>query len=68
MQSTSGVAEAEPSSKKRKISESLPERPNITKIKATSNGQYAVIVTAEDKAIRVFAISPDGRLNHLSKR
>jgi hypothetical protein len=42
--------------------------PNIIKVKATPSGEYMVVITAEDKAIRVFELSAEGQLNHLSKR
>lgn len=58
----------EPDSTKRQVSESPEELPNITKIKTTSDGQHVVIVTAEDKVVRVFEISSDGQLNLLSQR
>jgi hypothetical protein len=46
----------------------LQELPNITEVKTTSDGQYAVITTAEDKTVRVFAVSSDGQLDLISRR
>ncbi|KAF2435816.1 hypothetical protein EJ08DRAFT_579631 [Tothia fuscella] len=61
--------EEEPSPKKRKISTIEHEDPpNIIAIAITSDQHHAVVVTAEDKAIRVFSVSADGQIQQLSKR
>jgi len=65
---TGGTTEIEPASKKRKISTTPDEEPNITHIKVTSDGKHAIIITAEDKSVRVLEISPEGQLHHLSQR
>lgn len=42
--------------------------PHVSHLVTTSNGQYAVAITAEDKAVRVLKISQRGRLTQLSSR
>jgi hypothetical protein len=42
--------------------------PNIIHMVVTASQNYAVIVTAEDKCLRVFEISPEGKLEQLSQR
>lgn len=41
---------------------------NIPIVVISSNGEYVVAVTSEDKCIRVFQLSPDGRFKQLSER
>jgi tRNA (guanine-N(7)-)-methyltransferase subunit TRM82 len=69
IQSVSGKPEKEdPAGKEPEASETSQEPPNIIKVKATSSGRYVVVVTAEDKAVRVFELSADGQLCHLGLR
>jgi hypothetical protein len=42
--------------------------PNIIEIVVTESQSHAVIVTGEDKCIRVFEISASGQLQQLSQR
>lgn len=42
--------------------------PNVSHLVVTSNGDKAITVTAEDKAVRVFSVSRSGRLRQLSSR
>jgi len=42
--------------------------PSFIKLAGTSNGQYVVAVTGEDKCIRVFTLSGIGILTQLSER
>ena len=42
--------------------------PPILKLAATSNGQYVVAISGEDKCIRVFELSAGGILNLYSER
>jgi hypothetical protein len=58
----------EHASKKRRLSNVHEDPPNIIDIVVTKNQRHAVVVTAEDKSIRVFEIAADGLLNHLSQR
>jgi len=68
-QSVSGNPDkVDQTSKERKGSETLQELPNIIKVKVTPSGRYVVVVTAEDKSVRVFEVSADGQLCHLSLR
>ncbi|KAF9886841.1 tRNA (guanine-N(7)-)-methyltransferase non-catalytic subunit trm82 [Aspergillus nanangensis] len=41
---------------------------NIPIVLASSNGQYVIALTAEDKCIRVFQLSPEGTFQQLSQR
>lgn len=41
---------------------------NILKVLATSDGKHVVALTAEDKCIRVFSLSEDGKFKELSSR
>ena len=62
-----GTTKLEPASR-RKISDIPDEPPKIINIRVTSDGKHAVTITAEDKSVRVFGISPEGQLHHLSQR
>lgn len=42
--------------------------PNVSHLITTSDGRYAVAITAEDKAVRVYSISKRGRLRQKSSR
>lgn len=42
--------------------------PHVSHLVATSDGNYAVAITVEDKAVRVFQISDSGNLQQLSSR
>lgn len=42
--------------------------PNVSHLIATSNGQHAIAITSEDKAVRVYSISRRGRLRQKSSR
>lgn len=42
--------------------------PNVSHITVTTDGKYVVAVTADDKAVRVFDISPKGKLTQRSTR
>jgi tRNA (guanine-N(7)-)-methyltransferase subunit TRM82 len=42
--------------------------PKVSHIVATLNGRHIIAVTAEDKCIRVFSLSPSGCLRLLSER
>jgi hypothetical protein len=44
------------------------ERPNVSRVYAHASRNYAVIITGEDKSIRVFSISSDGIMKQLSQR
>jgi tRNA (guanine-N(7)-)-methyltransferase subunit TRM82 len=57
----------QPPSKKRKV-HVQDETANITKIVITPSQTHAVVVTAEDKSVRVFSLSQEGKLEHLSCR
>ncbi|KAJ5911828.1 tRNA (guanine-N(7)-)-methyltransferase non-catalytic subunit trm82 [Penicillium subrubescens] len=41
---------------------------NIPMVLATSDGRHVVVLTAEDKCIRVFSLSEDGKFKELSSR
>lgn len=45
-----------------------PPKPPIIKLAATSNGQYVVAATGEDKCIRVFEVLESGALKQISER
>lgn len=47
---------------------SSPTWTNIPIVLATSDGKHVVALTAEDKCIRVFSLSEDGKLKELSSR
>ena len=47
---------------------SSPTWTNIPIVLATSDGKHVVALTAEDKCIRVFNLSEDGKLKELSSR
>ncbi|OJJ47832.1 hypothetical protein ASPZODRAFT_131423 [Penicilliopsis zonata CBS 506.65] len=63
-----------PPEKKRKISEAKDVDAvsvtwsNIPLLISSSNGEYVIALTAEDKCIRVFRVEDDGTLRHLSAR
>ena len=42
--------------------------PAISKLAGTSNGQYVIAMTGEDKCVRVFELSENGILTPLSER
>ncbi|KAF2675089.1 hypothetical protein BT63DRAFT_450069 [Microthyrium microscopicum] len=58
----------EPPAKKRKTAQPEQEAPNVTAIEITPDGSHAVIVTGEDKTIRVFHVSSEGVLTEKSQR
>jgi tRNA (guanine-N(7)-)-methyltransferase subunit TRM82 len=60
-------APLEPPNKRRKV-EQIEEDSNIINITPTPDGRHAVVVTAEDKNLRVFSVSDEGRLEQLSQR
>ena len=41
---------------------------DVSKMICTSNGSHVIVVTGEDKAIRVFELSEDGSLIQISER
>ncbi|EKG21990.1 hypothetical protein MPH_00682 [Macrophomina phaseolina MS6] len=57
-----------PPEKKRKISEGPASRPKIIKLAVSTDGQYVVAITGEDKCLRVFSIESSGQLKQLSER
>lgn len=58
-----------PPSKKRRMSNAKHEDlPNIIHMVVTASQNHVVVVTAEDKCLRVFEISPEGKLEQLSQR
>ncbi|QDS67902.1 hypothetical protein FKW77_008290 [Venturia effusa] len=58
-----------PPSKKRRISSVKHEDlPNIILMVVAASQEHVVVVTAEDKCLRVFKISPEGKLEQLSQR
>lgn len=58
-----------PPSKKRRVSNvNYADLPNIIHMVVTASQNHVVIVTAEDKCLRVFEISPEGKLEQLSHR
>ncbi|KIW00972.1 uncharacterized protein PV09_07494 [Verruconis gallopava] len=61
---------AGPPTKKRRLSVTNDREilPNIIKLAVTHSQQHVVVVTGEDKCIRVFYISPQGQLSQLSMR
>ena len=60
--------EGPPSKKRRMSSTKHEDLPNIIHVVVTASQQHAVVVTAEDKCLRVFEISPEGKLEQLSQR
>ncbi|CAI7590963.1 unnamed protein product [Penicillium manginii] len=46
----------------------LPEWTNIPILLTSSDGKHVVAVTADDKCIRVFSLSEDGKLDEISSR
>jgi hypothetical protein len=60
--------EEESPSKKRKVSVSHEDPPNIIKLVVTESQTHVIVVTGEDKCIRVFEISESGDLQQLSQR
>jgi tRNA (guanine-N(7)-)-methyltransferase subunit TRM82 len=54
--------------KKRKLSIAHEDPPTIVDIVVTESQTHAVVVTGEDKCIRVFEISENGQLQSLSQR
>jgi tRNA (guanine-N(7)-)-methyltransferase subunit TRM82 len=52
--------------KRRKVD--TAEQPNIIKLMVTPSQKHAVLVTGEDKCVRVFSISSEGVLEQLSQR
>lgn len=54
--------------KKRKLEHPLEKQPNVIKLVVTSDNEHLVAVTAEDKCVRVFQITPSGELEELSQR
>lgn len=61
-------AEGPPSKKRRMSSTEQEDLPNIIHMVVTASQNHLVIVTAEDKCLRVFEISPEGKLEQLSQR
>jgi tRNA (guanine-N(7)-)-methyltransferase subunit TRM82 len=62
-----GHLDNERPAKRLKGSNVTANAPNIIRIAASPNGDYAVIVT-DDKRVRVFAVSSEGALDELSQR
>ena len=60
--------EDEPPGKRIKLSSPKEEKPNFSSLVLSSDGQYLVGVTGEDKCIRVFQIDSQSRLTQLSER
>ncbi|KAL1603983.1 tRNA (guanine-N(7)-)-methyltransferase non-catalytic subunit trm82 [Paraconiothyrium brasiliense] len=57
-----------PPGKRVKLTPVVEPKPNILHLKTTQDGQHLVVVTAEDKCIRVFQIDDQCRLKQLSQR
>ncbi|KAE9967487.1 hypothetical protein BLS_006342 [Venturia inaequalis] len=60
--------EGPPSKKRRLSNEKHEDLPNIIHMVVTASQNHLVVVTAEDKCLRVFEISPEGKLEQLSQR
>ncbi|KAH7077021.1 guanine-N(7)--methyltransferase subunit TRM82 [Paraphoma chrysanthemicola] len=58
----------EPLGKRVKLSPSQDQTSNFSSLILSSNGQYLVGVTGEDKCIRVFQVSAEGLFHQLSER
>ncbi|KAF2025810.1 guanine-N(7)--methyltransferase subunit TRM82 [Setomelanomma holmii] len=59
----------EPPGKRIKLSPAPTERgPNFSSIILSSNGEYLIGVTGEDKCIRVFQVDKEGQFQQLSER
>jgi hypothetical protein len=58
----------EPPAKKRKTVAPEEQAPNVIAIEATPDGSHAVIITGEDKSVRVFEVSDQGVLTEKSQR
>lgn len=54
--------------KSSKSAQAKASNPNLINLAATSDGQYVIAVTDEDKCVRVFRLDIDGALQQLSKR
>ncbi|PYH50069.1 putative tRNA methyltransferase [Aspergillus saccharolyticus JOP 1030-1] len=66
--SESGPLEEGKAAEKNEKAKTAPAWSNIPIVTSTSNGEYAIAVTGEDKCIRVFQLQDDGSLNQLSER
>lgn len=64
------VAEGQKRQKGERRRPKIPDltQPNVSHLIATSDGKFAIAITAEDKAVRVFSISQRGRLRQISSR
>ncbi|KAF2400205.1 hypothetical protein EJ06DRAFT_510207 [Trichodelitschia bisporula] len=58
---------AGPLNKKRKVA-AAAEQPNICKLTVSHDHQHAIVVTGEDKTVRVFSLGTEGELQELSQR
>jgi tRNA (guanine-N(7)-)-methyltransferase subunit TRM82 len=58
----------EPPGKRIKLSPPKEQKSNFANLVLSSDGQYLVGVTGEDKCIRVFQIDAQSRLHQLSER
>ena len=54
--------------KRIKLEQAKEQKPNFSSLVLSSDGQYLVGVTGEDKCIRVFSIDSQSRLHQLSER
>lgn len=54
--------------KSSKATEANASNPNLINLAATSDGQYVIAVTDEDKCVRVLRLCIDGTLQQLSRR
>lgn len=64
------VAEGQKRQKGERRRPKIPDltQPNVSHLITTSDGKFAIAITAEDKAVRVFSISGRGRLRQRSSR
>ena len=60
--------EQEPPGKRIKLSSPNEQKSNFSCLVLSSDGQYLIAVTGEDKCVRVFQIDSQSRLHGLSKR
>ncbi|PYI25898.1 putative tRNA methyltransferase [Aspergillus indologenus CBS 114.80] len=63
-----GPVEEPETAEKTEKSKVPPAWSNIPIVTSTSNGEYAIAVTGEDKCIRVFQLQDDGSFQQLSER
>lgn len=63
-----GSVEESETAEKTEKSKAPPAWSNIPIVTSTSNGEYVIAVTGEDKCIRVFQVQDDGSFQQLSER